>query len=167
MIRTTVVDATTLKSTGRMDQTTVNSVTAGAVEVLRQATPGLSDGVVVIHGFADPNLDVSAVENRLVANRDSFDINGRRTLRAGGPGVDGTLTWDNPSARDGKWTATYTGLDGDDVARAAGGVSVSTNTAFVGAESRGIWLGRDPLALTEQTIYEFGAVGGPAAPCAV
>jgi hypothetical protein len=40
-------------------------------------------------------------------------------------------------------------------------------TLIVGAESRAHWLGRQPLALTEATIYENGpgVVGGPSAPC--
>src|SRR5262249_19256753 len=64
------------------------------------------------------------------------------------------------------WTATYTNLSADDVARAVGGTS-PTGTTFVGAESRAVWLGRDPVALTELTIFGngTGVVGGPAAPC--
>src|SRR5262249_19775146 len=43
----------------------------------------------------------------------------------------------------------------------------TTGTTFVGAESRALWLGRDPVALTESTIFENGSgvVGGPSAPC--
>ena len=42
-----------------------------------------------------------------------------------------------------------------------------TSSCALGAESMGSWLGRDPAAGTEGTIYEVGAgiTGGPQAPC--
>ena len=78
-------------------------------------------------------------------------------------GVDGSLVYDAPGST--KWTATYTGLTANDVLHAVGGTS-PTGTVFVGAESRAHWLGRDPLALTEATIFENGpgVIGGPSAP---
>src|SRR3954451_12739309 len=97
----------------------------------------------------------------MVANKQAFDLNGRRTLRAGGAGYDGILTYDpvgpgNPKGIN--WTATYGStvpgvppLDAHDVAMA------------VGAESRGIWLGTNPAAfsplsgfLVESTLAEVG-----------
>jgi hypothetical protein len=151
-------------TTGVAEQTTVANVTAERpiVTAVDSATGG---GTVQVHGTAADNagkqIPVASLENRLVANRDLFNVNGRRVVRAGGAGLDGTLTYD--SATSTKWTATYTFQTPDDLARAAGGTSTSGN-AFVGAESRAIWLGRDPLALNEQTIFENGAgvVGGPA-----
>ena len=105
---------------------------------------------------------MAQVENRLVANRDPFDLNGRRTVRSGGAGTDGTLTYD--SAGSVRWTATYVFQTPNDLARAVGGTSTS-GQSFTGSESRAIWLGRNPAALTEMTIAEYGAgvIGGPAA----
>ena len=74
----------------------------------------------------------------------------KRDIRA--PGA-GTITWDD--ATHTTWTATYSGLVQADVDRA------------VAAQTRILWLGRDPLAGNELTTYEVGEVGGPAAPCVV
>ena len=154
---------------GVAEQTTVANVTAQRPLVVATSSSG---GTVLIHGTAQDALGnplpVAQVEQRLIANRDAFDLNGRRTLRAGGAGTDGTFTYDpvdpvkNPKGSN--WTVRYDFATADDLARAVGGTS-STGTVFVGAESRAVWLGRDPLALTEGTIFENGAgvVGGPAA----
>jgi uncharacterized repeat protein (TIGR01451 family) len=119
----------------------------------------------IVTGTPGAALPVAQVESRLVANKQAFDFNGRRTLRAGGAGKDGSLII-NP---DGTWTATYTGLDSHDVAMA---------TDLTQTQARAIWLGRDPVALNELTIWEYNAAGGttttvnsvpnmegPAAPC--
>jgi archaellum component FlaF (FlaF/FlaG flagellin family) len=151
-------------TTGVAEQTTVANVSAErpVVTAVDAVTGG---GTVQVHGVAADNagkqLPAASLENRLVANRDPFDLNGRRTVRAGGAGVDGTLVYD--SATSTRWTATYTFQTPNDLARAVGGTSTS-GTVFVGAESRAIWLGRNPAALNEQTIFENGAgvVGGPA-----
>ncbi len=151
-------------TTGVAEQTTVANVAAERplVQSVDAVTGG---GTVVVHGTAQDSagkqIPVASLENRLVANKDPFDLNGRRTVRAGGAGTDGTLTYD--AAGSIRWTATYTFQTPNDLARAVGGTSTS-GTAFVGAESRAIWLGRDPAALNEQTIFENGAgvVGGPA-----
>ncbi len=112
-------------------------------------------GTVVIRGTAvDENgnpLPLGQLEQRLVSGGDLFASNGSRTLRADSSGaLDGTLSYDAPGSTS--WTATYTGLSADDVTRA------------LNAESRGVWLGRAPLAGSELTIYENGAGtdGGPA-----
>jgi hypothetical protein len=147
---------------GVADQTTVQNVTAD-----RPIATGPS--TVVVHGTAKDALGapipVAQLESRLiVGTATSFDVNGRRLLRASSAGGDGTLTYDGPGST--KWTATYTGLSANDVFRAVGGTSPS-GSVFPGAESRAHWLGRDPLALTEATIFENGpgVVGGPSAPC--
>ena len=72
---------------------------------------------------------------------------GRGTLRAG--------------ATAGSWVATYTGLRATDVTKALGG------------ETRVLWLGTNPAAGTQFTIFELpdaqsvlnGMVGGPMATC--
>jgi hypothetical protein len=114
---------------------------------------------VVIHGTAQnangTPIDITQLEQRLVAPRDAFDLNGRRTLRASSvPGADGVLSWDIGGGT--AWTATYTGLDAADVTRA------------LNAESRIMWLGGNPGAGVEATLYEIGAgiTPGPSAPCA-
>jgi hypothetical protein len=148
-------------ATGVADQTTIANVTA-------ERPIAINVNTVVIHGTAkDANgqpLPIDQIEQRLIANRDLFELNGRRTLRAASAGAEGTLSYDAPGST--KWTATYTGLSAKDVVRAVGGTA-SDGTVFVGAESRAHWLGRAPLALTESTIFENGSgvVGGPSAPC--
>src|SRR5918911_1922356 len=141
---------------GRADETTVANVTAGRPVETNATT-------VQIHGTAATAaggpIDPAQIEQRLVANKDAFLLNGRRTLRAtAAAGADGTLAYDpidatNPAGT--RWTATYTGLQAADVTRA------------LGAESRILWNGTVPAALTEGTIYENGAgvLPGPAAPC--
>ena len=148
---------------GLVEQTTSAKVTAERPIAVDATT-------VVVHGTADNGagapIPVAQLDQRLIANRDPFDANQRRTLRAG-TAADGVLTYDTATATS--WTATYSGLSANDVARAVGGTS-PTGQVFVGAESRALWLGRDPLALTESTVYENGpsaapVTGGPAAPC--
>ncbi len=147
--------------TGVADQTTVANVTAGRPIAANATT-------VVIHGTAqDANgqpLPIGQIEQRLIANRDAFELNGRRTLRAGAA-ADGVLTYDAPGSVT--WTATYSALSAKDVVRAVGGTAAD-GAVFIGAESRAHRLGRDPVGLTEATIFEngTGVVGGPSAPCA-
>ncbi|HET7479871.1 MAG TPA: choice-of-anchor D domain-containing protein [Rubrobacteraceae bacterium] len=131
------------------DQTTSYDVTA-------QRPVQTASDTVVIHGTAvDPAtggpVDIGQLEQRLVSGKDLFDLNGKRTLRAGA-GAEGTLTYDAPGST--KWTATYKGLSAADVTRA------------LAAESRAVWLGHAPLVGNELTIYENGpgVVGGPSTP---
>ncbi len=157
-----------------VNQTRTSTVVAGRPTVVKPATGTAADGVVEVHGTAmdangDP-INPAQVESRLVANRDLFDLNGRRTIRAGGAGKDGTFVYDktgNPSGV--KWTATFSGLTADDVARSVGGRSATSGTTFAGAESRALWLSATPVTAPEITIYENdGAtllVNGPAVPC--
>ena len=142
---------------GIADQTTVANVTA-------QLPIATNANTVVIHGTAqDANgqpLPLGQIEHRLVSAGALFDLNGRRTLRAA-PALDGTIAYDGLGSIN--WTATYSGLTASDMLRIVGGTDGS-GTTFVASESRGIWLGRLPLALLEQTIHETGpgVVGGPA-----
>ncbi len=137
---------------GQADATTVANVTA-------QRPVQLTGTSVVVHGTAVANdgvsqIPVAQLEQRLVAPRDQFDKNGRRTLRAtSAAGADGTLSYDSPTSTN--WTATYIGLTSADVTRA------------LGAESRGMWLGAAVAPALEGTIFEIGAavVPGPSAPC--
>jgi hypothetical protein len=135
----------TTTAAGVVDQTTVANVTAGLPAQVDATT-------VVVRGTAQDavgaQLPLAQIEQRLL-NPDRFD-NGRRTLRANG---DGTLVYDAPGSVN--WTATYTNLSAADMAKA------------LDAESRILWLGRDPVAGTESTIFEIGAdiAGGPQAPC--
>jgi len=135
------------------DQATVANVVA-------QKAVQTAPDTVEIHGFAQDHdgkpLPVDQIEQRLVSSSAApFAKNGRRTLRADSAGAgDGTLRYDTQNNPLGvKWTATYTGLSGADVQKA------------LDVESRVMWLGRDPLAGTELTIYEAGTADppGPAA----
>lgn len=129
------------------DQTTTANVRADAAAQV--------GGKIVVTGTAQDGagnpLPVDQIEQRLVANKDAFDINGRRTIRANSVGDDGVLSYDAPGSIH--WTATYDTLDSADIKRA------------LGAQTRILWLGRNPAATTEGTIYEVDEVGGPAAPC--
>jgi hypothetical protein len=135
----------TTTAAGVVDQTKVANVTAGLPAQINATT-------VQVHGTAQDALGaplpLAQIEQRLL-NPDRFD-NGRRTLRAPG---DGALSYDAPGSVN--WTATYTNLSAADMAKA------------LDAESRILWLGRDPLAGAESTIFEIGAdiFGGPQAPC--
>jgi hypothetical protein len=135
---------------GVADQTTVADVTAG-----RPTNP--APGTVVVRGTAaaadGTQLPLDQLEARLVSPGNTFQLSGRRDLRV--PGARGAaLGYDAPDST--AWTATWTALPAGDVTRA------------LGAQSMGAWLGRDPVAATEGTIYETGAgiAGGPQAPCA-
>jgi hypothetical protein len=129
------------------DETTVADIAAGR--------PINSGGIITVQGTAKTatsgQIDLAQVEERLVARNSSFLINGKRTLRAASPAIDGTFAYTSGTS----WTATYTGLQPADVSQA----QIS--------ESRILWLGRDPLAATELTIFENGdaVAPGPAAPC--
>ena len=143
-----VVRVTTAPDVG--DETTTSDVTS-------EAPLNPSKGVVVVHGTAqDPAgnpIPVDQLEQRLVANKQSFVLSGgRRTIRADATGTaDGTLKYDASGSTH--WTATYKGLVDADV------------TLAMGAESRGMWRGVNPATTAEGTIFEFGQVGGPTAPC--
>lgn len=146
------------------EQTTIAGVTAERPIVTSEdAVTG--GGTIEIHGTASDAagnpLPLDQIEERLIAPKDAFDLNGRRSIRAGA-GLDGTLTYD--AAGSTHWTAKYTLQTPNDLARAVGGRSTS-GTAFDGAESRILWLGRDPAGGQELTIYENGpaVAGGPAA----
>ncbi|MCU1384615.1 MAG: hypothetical protein JWL71_3312 [Acidobacteria bacterium] len=153
----------------RVDQIHVSNMSVERPRIVHAATPGLNDGVIEVHGTAidtDGNpIPAANVEQRLVATRDRYDLNGRRTIRAGGAGKDGDFSYDavnNPTGM--KFTATYRGLDEDDVFRAVGGTT-SAGRVFGGADSRVIYLG-DPTAIAPMmTIYENTdlTISGPAA----
>ncbi|NOT03029.1 MAG: choice-of-anchor D domain-containing protein [Anaerolineales bacterium] len=128
-----------------VDQVTVANVTANKAVVT-------APGTVQIYGTAqdaDGNpLPIDQLEQRLVgASRDPFNLNSRRALRAPGDGTISYDTIDNPTGT--KWTAIYTGLDAHDVQLA------------LDVESRVLWLGRDPLAGVEITLFEVGLLDPP------
>jgi hypothetical protein len=133
------------------EQTTVADVT-----VDKPTSPAANTVRVTGTAFnADGSpMALGQVEQRFV-NTQRF-ASGRRTLRAPG---QGTLV---AGATPGSWVATYTGLVSTDVTKALKG------------ETRAMWLGPDPAAGTELTIYELpdtlsgvlnGVVGGPMSPC--
>lgn len=141
------------------DQTFVGNVT------VTQPATKIDAGTVEMKGTAvapgGGQLPADQLEARVVAANQEFALNGRRTLRASAPGAgdDGVISYDGPGLTT--WTATWTGLTGvgaDGVSDADRAVS-ATN-----AESRGLWLGRDAAVGNEVTIFEYGAIGGPAGP---
>jgi|GEM_PF-2384923 len=127
--------------------------TAG-VTVIEPATQVGVSNAVTIKGtapgaIAGARIPIEQLEARVV-NPARFS-NGARTVRAPG---DGQIAYDDATGNT--WTATFPLTTGDRVLALA-------NTS----ESRGMWVGRDPLAVPppEITIYEFGALGGPALGC--
>jgi hypothetical protein len=151
-------------SNGVSEQTTVAGVTAER-PIVTSDDAVTGGGTIEVHGTAQDGagnpLPLDQIEQRLVARNDLFDINGRRTIRAGA-GLDGTLTYD--AAGSTHWTAKYTLQTPNDMARAVGGRSTS-GTLFDGSESRVLWLGRATAVGNELTIYENGPTiaGGPGA----
>ena len=144
-----------LTSPGTGDSTPTANVT------VTQPATKTSNDTVVVKGTAvtsaGTRIPIDQLEARLIANRQAFVVNDRRALRASSVGGDGTLAYDPGKTT---WTATFTGL---------GGVSpvdgLSDADRAVGSQSRVLWLGRDPGAGTEATIFEYGEVGGPVDPC--
>ncbi|MFG2110980.1 hypothetical protein ACGFK5_29725, partial [Micromonospora chersina] len=134
---------------GVADQTTVADVTAS-----RPTSP--APGTIVVHGTARAadggQFPLDQLEARLVAPGKIFELSGKRSLRAPGE-VGATFRYDAADSTD--WTATWTGLSAGDV------------KLGLGAESMGSWVGRDPAANNESTVYETGAgiAAGPQAPC--
>ena len=137
---------------GASEETTVAGVTDER-PIITSEDAVTGGGTIEVHGTAQDSagnpLPLDQIEQRLVARNDSFDINGRRTIRAGA-GLDGTLTYD--AAGSTHWTAKYTLQTPNDMARAVGGRSTS-GTLFDGSESRVLWLGSNPAVGTELTIY--------------
>jgi hypothetical protein len=157
-------DTIRISGGGVTEQTTIAGVTDER-PIVTSVDGTTGGGTIEVHGTAQDAagnpLPIDQIEQRLVARKDSFDINGRRTIRAGA-GLDGTLAYD--AAGSTHWTAKYTLQSPDDLARAVGGRSTS-GTLFDGSESRILWLGANPVIGTELTIYENGPTiaGGPAA----
>jgi len=156
----------------QIDQTHVSGVICGLPVLLQDDDPATLnfEGVVEIHGLAQgPDgkaIPLDQLEQRMIAKNDLWDFDGRRDMRAG-PTLQGTISIDrvdNPLGL--KWTARYSGLDGNDVARMMGKTSSTTGVAFLAAEPSCHWLGRLPVALSEATIYENSPafnIPGPAA----
>ncbi|MDQ1626846.1 MAG: large repetitive protein, partial [Actinomycetota bacterium] len=144
------------------DAATGDATTTSNVVVTQPATKDPANpSVVTVKGTAadasGAPLPIGAIEARIVANKQAFVLNGRRTLRAPG---DGALAYDAPGST--AWTATFTGLDG---VSSVDQLSDADRAVSAGAESRGLWLGINPGTTAEGTIYEFGQIGGPSAPC--
>jgi len=154
--------------------TTGDETTTAGVTVTQEATKVNATTVTVKGDAPDAasplgRIDINLLEARIVANKQLFVASGARTLRAGPTGpiagkFEGNLAYDSPTATT--WTATYTGLG---AVSAADGISDADRA--VASESRGQWLGRVPLAVNENTIYEYGpfpgalAFPGPALGC--
>jgi Chitobiase/beta-hexosaminidase C-terminal domain len=127
------------------DQTTTANVTA---------EPAARQGAdIVVKGTAQDGsgnpLPLGQIDQRIIAP-DLVALTGRRRLEAPG---DGTLTYDAPGSIH--WTARYTGLSNEVI-----------DVALAG-ETRILWLGADPVAGSELTIFELGTgiAGGPSSPC--
>jgi hypothetical protein len=133
------------------DTTTTAAVTAGrpVVSGLTVTVKGTAQTVDAAGVPTGVQIPLAQIEQRLI-NKNKFNFNGRRDLRAP---RDGTLTYDAPGSIN--WTATYTLKGTNDI------------PLVNSSESRILWLGRNPGAANESTIYENGTdvIPGPAAPC--
>ena len=146
-----------LTSPGIGDQTPTADVT------VTQPATKVDEATVIVQGTAatvgGAQIPITELESRLVANQQAFVKSTRRTLRADSTGTaEGLLAYDGRGPNT--WTATFTGMDG--ISTVDG---ISDADRAVASETRGMWRGRNPAATAEGTIYEFGQVGGPAAPC--
>jgi hypothetical protein len=107
---------------------------------------------VVVKGWAKDAagapLPAGQVQQRMISK--PLFSNGKRDLRAGALGGDGAFAYDAVGSPN--WTVTYAGL------------SPSDRQIAIGAESRILWLGRNPGALTELTIFD-GQPAGPTTGC--
>jgi Chitobiase/beta-hexosaminidase C-terminal domain len=130
----------------------VGDATTTANVVVTQPATDVAGNIVVkgtAQDAAGNPLPLGELEQRMISSsKTPFAVNGRRDLRAP---TDGTLSYDAPGSIH--WTATYTGFSSTDIATA------------LAAESRMLWLGPTPLLVNQTTLYEFGQVPGPAAPC--
>ena len=129
------------------EQTTVQNVTAGPITNV--------GGVITIHGTAadaaGAPIPLAQMDVRIIS-KILFAVNGRRDIRAGGPvGPTGTLTYDTPGGT--AWTAAWPTLSAGDQALAMAGAA------------RADWLGADPAAGNEGTIYDVGVVPFPIPEC--
>lgn len=140
------------------DATTVQNIKTKRPVVTQSPTTGNADGIVTVQGSAQDAagnpMPSDQIEIRLIIPNDVFTFNGRRSLRAVDvPTLDGIVAYDAPGSVN--WTATFSGLDEQDVQRALSGEAIA------------IWLGANPVAGNESTLYEVGAgiTAGPQAPC--
>jgi hypothetical protein len=149
-----------LTGPGAGDQTPTSGVTVTSPAT--ETAPG--SGTVVMTGTAPDatapggRTPIDQLNSRIIAKKQLFS-NGKRLLRADSIGAKGgTIAYDTPTGTT--WTATFTGLN----TVAADGVR-DADKAVTQGESRGQWLGRVPLAVSENTIFEWNVPGGPAAGC--
>ena len=132
-------------------------------QVQRVSNP--APGTIVVKGWASADggpttpgttrLPDDQVESRIIANRNLFALSGKRTLRASpAGGTDGTFAWDSADPTVTTYTATYSGLSQADV-----------DLAMSVGEARTLWLGSDPLAPRDGSIFESGdaVIGGSSA----
>ena len=128
-----------------------DATTTADVTITQKATE-IAPGVVEVRGRAlraGNAIPADELEMRLIAgSADRFDFNDRRDLRAP---RDGTFTIN----ASGDWVAIISGLGQADVDRA------------LAAENRAVWLGANPAAGTEATIFEVGdgVIPGPSPEC--
>ena len=136
-------DTITVSGDGPVDSMVVQSITAGR--------PELVGGDIVVHGTAEDlsthgQVPVANIDSRIISGKaNSFDVNGKRELRAG---TNGSLSYDAPGSTS--WTATFSGLSAADQQRALGAI-----------DSRGV---ETPI-VSEVTISQNPAAPGPQAPC--
>lgn len=142
---------------GYADETIVAGVNNG-----RPYSP--APGVIRYHGTAqdatgDP-LPIDRLKARLVAGAGvglfDFGTGARRSIEATNPGGEGFLSYDATGSIN--WTAEFTGLSQHDLDLA------------LASEARTLFLGGDPLAGNDITIYERGltpadVAKGTSAPC--
>ena len=141
-------------ASGTVDQTTTAGVTVTQPATAINSTTVQLKGTAVAAGGGQ--IPIDQLEARVIVPGLKLVVNGRRDVRA--DAATGNLAYDGPGLTT--WTATMGNLGGLDPVS-----QISDMTKVLQGESRGMWLGSDPLAGTEATIFEFGLAGGPEAPC--
>jgi hypothetical protein len=127
--------------------------------VLTQLPVQTAPGVVKVKGYGrdmlvpGARLASGSVEVRLVSKTGTFAVNGRSNVRADSTGaLQGVVAFEGATDN---WVATFSGLSAADVA-----LALDPATTAVA-----LWLGRNPLAGTEATHYEWGEIPGAQPPC--
>jgi hypothetical protein len=157
-----VIKVLTSPTTGDQTPTAGVTVTQPATKV--NASTVTIKGTAVAAGGGQ--IPIDQLESRDIANKQMYVASGSRDIRAASVGpiagkYEGHLAYD--SATSTNWTATFTGLGG---VNPTDGLSDADRA--VQSESRGQWLGRNPLAVNENTIFEYpgGLIfPGPAVGC--
>jgi hypothetical protein len=110
--------------------------------------PRIDGSTLTVHGnantgFFGDRLPLGQLEVQLISKSGFFEANGQTVIKAAIRGATGALSYDDVPVLPGDLTASFRGLSGPDMTR---GLS---------ADVRIVWLGPNPPAGNEATIFEL------------